>query len=494
MAAPAPALRPIPLPQPDVQAMVNSLGTISNNVELLRNPPAVNQGAEILQVLRRLEQTVDGLGERLAASSGIQTAIPKLLNSESEGHFGIMRQWLKLCGNGTQHLNCQGARITPKCMLTRLVDVGHEGDQIIHLWKPSEDDATEYIASSRPWGHRPHFVTNVKNVSQHKKGIRLANLSTTFRDACRGGDFHQEATKMETAFSSASCVLTANRAHNEVRGFLGPRRERDYVTMQHALARCTIFFTEYQTYWECSDSVGCGTLTEVSNNLAAFLGDPKFPRIIMSAAQGEKIIRFQNLYKTYSALAFTNPCDRPIAMEGIQSRLLKAFGTRGGYGLGLLRRSLLWYQRNMKLVRIKFSFGKDTVTINFVKLKFGKINWTAIQSPWSTGNRAIIPMDNSSRRLALIGQARAITDHAEAGKSGKLYYNIRQEAGGDGVRCVVLGVEKGVEAIGARLHCFILVRPARSRPPGSGKAYERVGAEYLPGRFIATDGEKVQVY
>ena len=48
----------------------------------------------------------------------------------------------------------------------------------------------------------------------------------------------------------------------------------------------------------------------------------------MSATQGEKIIRLLNLFKTYSALAFTNPTDRPVAIDGIQSCLLKAFRTR----------------------------------------------------------------------------------------------------------------------------------------------------------------------
>ncbi|KAI3336766.1 hypothetical protein HD806DRAFT_517809 [Xylariaceae sp. AK1471] len=503
--------------------------------------------------------------------------LPKLPNPGSQGHFEIMRQWLQLCNSRTQHPNCQAAAITPNCMPTRLIDVGYDGDQNVIVWEPGEGDAAEYVALSHPWGREPHFVTNVENLHRHKEGIRLIDLPATFRDAVLttralgkqhlwidsiciiqgpGGDFQQQATRMETVFSSAYCVLAASRAHNQVDGFLGPRRERDYVTLhegldntpfyicenidafdahvlgghlhkrgwvlqEHALARRTIFFTEHQTYWECGDGVRCETLTKMSNNLAAFLGDPKFPRIIMSASQGEKIIRFQNLYKTYSALAFTNSYDRPIAADGIQSRLLKAFGTRGGYGIfdedsksgqrGLLRRSLLWYRPdgvsdNMKLTRIAFPSGRGpavvpswswmayTGEIDFLKLEFGKIDWMNIQSPWSSSKGATMPLDESGSRLALTGQARIVIDYMQEEKPGKLYYDIPQEEGNDRVRCVVLGVEAGRQAVGSRLHYFILVRPARSRPSGPNQVYERVGAGYLPGRYIAKDGERIQIH
>jgi len=50
----------------------------------------------------------------------------------------------------------------------------------------------------------------------------------------------------------------------------------------------------------------------------------------MNATQGEKIIGLQNLFKTYSSLGFTKVSDRPVAVDGIQNRLLKAFDIQGG--------------------------------------------------------------------------------------------------------------------------------------------------------------------
>jgi hypothetical protein len=323
----------------------------------------------------------------------------------------------------------------------------------------------------------------------------------------------------------------------------GHLNKRGWVLQEHALAHRTIFFTEHQTYFECGDGVRCETLTKMSkyvsqanfqeiseiksvkltfatySNLAAFLGDPNFPHIIMSASQGEKIIRFLNLCKTYSGLAFTKAYDRPIALDGIQSCLLKAFGMHGGYGIfaenndkghrpDLLRRSLLWYRPPDKkeLVRIKFPqdhAGVATVPswswmaymgeVDFLQPPFGNINWTAIRSPWLSSKSRVAPLDDRRGSLTLSGKVRDITVGREDETSGKLYYDTPSESQKKKTQCVVLGVEKGNQAIGSLLHYFILVQPARSRLLGETNVYERVGAGYLPGRCISTDGQKVHI-
>ncbi len=127
----------------------------------------------------------------------------------------------------------------------------------------------------------------------------------------------------------------------------------------------------------------------------------------MSASQWEKIIRLQNLFKTYSGLGFTRASDRAVAADGIQSSLLRALGTRGGYGIfsedaadvnnkdhrGLLRRGLLWYRPADKqaLAPIQFPPGREVPSwswmaymgeIDFLRLTFGAIDWMDLRSPW----------------------------------------------------------------------------------------------------------------
>jgi len=101
-------------------------------------------------------------------------------------------------------------------------------------------------------------------------------------------------------------------------------------------------------------SLGCivgetYSLFSFNSELASFLSDPNFPEKITSKItfKGERIIFFQDLYKQYSRLAFTRWEDRPIAIAGLQNRLIYDLKTQGGFGIfddgqSLLRRSLLW--------------------------------------------------------------------------------------------------------------------------------------------------------
>ncbi|KAI0146343.1 hypothetical protein GGR57DRAFT_516783 [Xylariaceae sp. FL1272] len=512
-------------------------------------------------------------GRDMATSGKFQPGLPRLPKPGSSAQFEILKEWLRECDESPHHSSCKAPVITSERMPTRLIDVGKDGDEVVHLWEPGRADSAEYLALSHPWGREPHFVSNISNVESHKGGISMKDLPATFRDAILitralgkqhlwidsiciiqgpGGDFEAEAARMETVFSSAYCVLAASRAYNQVDGFLGPYQDRDYVTMlngprrqqfyicenidafdahvlgghlhkrgwvlqEHALARRTVFFTEHQMYWECGDGVRCETLGKMSNNLAAFLGDPNFPNIIMSASQGEKIIRFQNLYKTYSSLGFTQPQDRPIAMDGIQSRLLKAFGSRGGYGIldediktgqrGLLRRSLLWYRpHDMDLKPIDFPHGKDSVPppswswmaytgdIDFLELNFGKIEWKEVQSPWSGDKGATAPIIDTDNRWALLGKARTIIGGAKAAAlSGRLSYDVSESSQQDDIRCVVLGVEHGGQNVDSRQHYCMLVAPAEWRPLGTAQTYKRIGAGYMLGKHVDKKGLEIRI-
>ncbi|RWA04754.1 hypothetical protein EKO27_g10343 [Xylaria grammica] len=387
-------------------------------------------------------------------------------------------------------------RVPANCPKESPEDTREPGDERGGV--PGKDDVSEYVTLSHPWGDPPHFVSTTENIDQHRKNINLDKLPATFRDAILttraigerylwidsicilqgpGGDFHVEAGRMEAVFSSAYCVLAASRAHNQRDGFLGPRRERDYVAMydphrnanfflcenidafdrhvlgrhlhkrgwvlqEHALARRTIFFTEHQTYWECGDGV-------------------------------------------------------------------QAFGTRGGYGvfdedvktgqLGLLRRSLLWYRAvdregDSRLSRIEFSTTERTDSaapavpswswmayigeISFLQLDFGAIDWIKIRSPWGAEDgQATARFADGRRNLALKAPARIISvSPADAGGAGKLYFDDVARTKGKEMSCVVLGTDKQETIADEKVHYFILIEPAASSELGSSETYKRVGA------------------
>lgn len=98
--------------------------------------------------------------------------------------------------------------------------------------------------------------------------------------------------------------------------------------------------------------------TNISNsNEAAVLGDPNFPTVARKNTTGGKIRLYELLYKHYSILEFTRDCDRPLAIAGLEQRLMNVFATRGGYGVfqRYFERSLLWKRgSSTALKRIDF--------------------------------------------------------------------------------------------------------------------------------------------
>lgn len=152
------------------------------------------------------------------------------------------------------------------------------------------------------------------------QGINMDDLPATFGDAVRvtralgllylwidslciiqgpDGDFNQEARRMQQVYSGAYCVLAASRSPGHYAGFLearkekysislqqagesapfylcesiddfnrhvleGPLNQRGWVLQEHALARRTVYFTDYQTYFECGDGVHCETMTKLT--------------------------------------------------------------------------------------------------------------------------------------------------------------------------------------------------------------------------------------
>lgn len=241
-----------------------------------------------------------------------------------------MRQWLDFCDHHHKNSTCRvdvpvstsinlrGSR-TPGRMPTRVIAVGRTGDEFVFLHETKPGDHGEWLALSHQWGTGTQFCTTTGNLNEHMNGIKFDDLPATFRDAvtvtralgCEylwidsiciiqgfGGDFNQEAKRMEQVYSGAYCVLASSRLPGHDAGFLQPRTARNTVVLQsaegtspfyiceaiddfkhhvldgtlnqrgwvlqeHALARRTIYFTEHQTYFECGDRVRCETMIKM---------------------------------------------------------------------------------------------------------------------------------------------------------------------------------------------------------------------------------------
>ena len=145
----------------------------------------------------------------------------------------------------------------------------------------------------------------------------------------------------------------------------------------------------------------------ITSNLASLVGDPNFPGVAIKSSRDEKIRFYQDLYIRYSRLKFTRYSDRPIAIAGLEKRLIRAFDTSGEFGVfdyvrSLLHRSLLrsrdWNEATLDKITFPANSQIKVPTwswmafkggIDYLELPFDGVDWEKqeIRSPWTSGSR-----------------------------------------------------------------------------------------------------------
>ncbi|KAH8896977.1 hypothetical protein GQ53DRAFT_680702 [Thozetella sp. PMI_491] len=495
----------------------------------------------------------------------IQVGLPSLPAVGSEMHFHIMRKWLQHCDDN--HKLCQTPQntILPK----RLLDLGPESSSNILLSETKGlSPSLPYIALSHRWGEGKHFCTLTSNVASYQRGIPFEDLPATFRHAVvvarqlgirylwidsicivqgPGGDFSTEATSMETVFNSAICVLAASSSQGQWEGFLnrrpidsitrttvaftgedgkpavyvspffddfdghvlhGPLSQRGWVLQERALARRTIYFTETQTYWECGEGVRCETLTKMDNQLASFLGDPNFPSKLSkdTTTRGEKILNYQKLFRQYSQRGLTRPSDRPIAIAGLEKRILQNLRCPGGYGVfddgkSHLQHTLLWRRdaEVQSLVRIdelkhsipSWSWMAYSGAIDYLDGPAGLMKWITddIRSPWNISNGETWHTSDGREKSFLTAKVRDFTTVIDGTTDSVVVYDIpgtvQMNAGP--VKCVLLGRENSsMKSLGETRHYVMIVarKDVSSSAEKQDLVYKRVGVGSMPGKYI----------
>ncbi|KAK4443014.1 HET-domain-containing protein [Podospora aff. communis PSN243] len=522
-----------------------------------------------------------GLETNAPEAKVIQIGLPRLPPIASNSHYSILRKWLRECDEN--HKSCVTKPISQIRSPTRLIDVGTTTAPHARLFDTKPDVMLDYVALSHPWGAEPHFCTYRTNINQHRQEIPVtsSDFPDNFRHAIQttrelglrylwidsiciiqgpDGDFDVEAKRMEHVFSSAYCVIAASSARGQRDGFLNPRKERQFlqlpgqgggdglyvcrfidnfkehvlesplskrgwVLQERALARRTIYFTDWQAYWECGHGVRCETMTKVHNKLASFLGDANFPSKLSGnrknpTDRGEKIRFYEDLYGQYSRLQFTHITDRSIAIAGLEQRMARDLGAQGRFGIfhdgqSLLPRSLLWRRgkEEAALLRILPGSGREGSYnphvpswswmaygggIDFFDLPLGGVDWRVqeIQDPWGEGNGLSV----LARRFKGM----------PASSAGQQDFEIVLDAGGEGDgmlegwkdwRCVVVGSKRARKGQTAtmpsdeRTHYFLVITPRKKDLDGDEAVYERMGVGKMAGKFIGgNEVSRVTVY
>ncbi|TRX89459.1 hypothetical protein FHL15_009628 [Xylaria flabelliformis] len=479
----------------------------------------------------------------------VQIGFPELPAAAGDTHLKILKKWITDCD---RNHGCYPKSDT--FIPTRLLDIRNQGSGTIQLLDNNRARSRfgHYATLSHRWGslQQHKFCTFKSNIEELKQGIKIASLPRTFQDAVRIAyglglrylwidslciiqddplDWETESKHMEHVFSSAYCTLAASCSFGSGDGFLKPRpmrlsvmmqglqdsdaayfvcetiddfirdveqselNQRGWVLQERALSRRTIYFTERQSYWECGEGVRCETMTRMKNRKASFLGDPNFPRSVDQFAKGLRIEIFEDLYERYSRLALSYPSDRPIAIRGLESRLINTFGTSGGVGIfdTYLHRSLLWQRAGDTLKSIT-SFRDASVPswswmaydgpICYLTVPFGEVTWCEnIISPFSKGGSRRSDKVIAPSPLELEAPVWNLID----AEGGQRILDDPSRALDWPIQCVILGKSKMPLVDESQIHWVLLVH--LKEIANNIAIYERVGVGVLRKRHIAFD-------
>jgi serine/threonine protein kinase len=262
----------------------------------------------------------------LEATFEMQLGFPEIPETDDETFYSILRLWLEDCDQN--HPECH--RALNGRLPTRLIDVGSRFNGQLRLVETEvlDDTSSRYTALSYPWDNpakMSYRAVTRGNYADFLQAIDIRSLPATFRDAVEctralglrylwidalciiegeHGDYDEQAQTMGDVFSGAYCVLAASRAVDQGHGFIKPRVKRDYVQFwrnkaesfyvsefidgfetdilsqklhqtgvklqELAITQRTIYFSERQNYFECSQGIYCETLTRLHRYAAHF--------------------------------------------------------------------------------------------------------------------------------------------------------------------------------------------------------------------------------
>ena len=207
----------------------------------------------------------------------------------------------------------------------------------------------------------------------------------------------------------------------------------------------------------------------------------------MKANKNNRITIYEKLYTRYSQLELTHVADRPIAISGLERRLIQALNTPGGYGVlaKYLGRSLLWRRSGKELRKIQkphfptpsWSWMTYEGDIEYMEIPFGQVNWSQeISSPFPRTSKSLETMWHTGDGHCLELRSPVWTcDLGQLGMEKSLVFDSDElEMRRGELTFVVVGtekVERRTAVAEGKNHYVILLRSGEK----SGDGYQRIG-------------------
>ncbi|KAH7148181.1 heterokaryon incompatibility protein-domain-containing protein [Dactylonectria macrodidyma] len=227
-----------------------------------------------------------------------------------------------------------------------------------------------YAALSHCWGDGPRLTLNTGSVTKLTKGINIADLPKTFKDAVLvvkqlgishlwidslcifqddSSDWARESARMAEVYGNSTITIAASRAANSSAGFLEERTSRNYVTVpframanrgwvlqERYLSPRTIHFDSSQVCFECKTTF----ITE--DNCSASPSSPNWQYRLPSSNYWET--DWKQVVSLYSQCKLSMKTDKLPALAGIAkyfSNIAAAVSIDNRYLAGLWRNNII---------------------------------------------------------------------------------------------------------------------------------------------------------
>lgn len=245
----------------------------------------------------------------------------------------------------------------------------------------------------------------------------------------------------------------------------------------------------------------CCLSSQARSSKTALLGDPEFPKVAKHQSKGGVIAFLEDFYRQYSRLELSVSTDRPVAIAGLERRLIRALGVHGGYGIidshtpghaSYLGRSLLWMRSAGVASMTKIQFNPDSEVpswswmsnqggIDYLDVPFNEVNWERedVRSPWIQK----LLQQSSWHTVDRAGGTKltALAYEFDNSAEDAIVYDRGSTSGEQDLKCVVIGRSKSGENKDLKMYYLLIIGKS------DDQRWERVGVAKLMGKNIALD-------
>ncbi|KAI1327164.1 heterokaryon incompatibility protein-domain-containing protein [Xylariaceae sp. FL0255] len=311
----------------------------------------------------------------------------KLLeHSGSSSVVSQIKQWMNTCAES--HDRCQKAQLP---LPSRVIDVGHTGDDTPRLYVSKRGEVEPYTALSYCWGKGQSDVLTEGELGKYQVAIPDSALPTTVLDAIRltreiglryiwvdalciiqdsKEDWKKEAAMMRRVYQGATLTIAGLESHSKIMGlfrdrtvrvtqapiFEGQRhlvvqrerrvqlnttvlRKRAWTLQEQILSSATVYFSGSSLVWECDTCVV--DEDEKDHNSVPHL---KWFEEAPDETGSNRL--WYKLCQDYTARSITYQSDRVAAIAGLADQCEVEKWQQGSYMAGLwivdLPHALLW--------------------------------------------------------------------------------------------------------------------------------------------------------